>query len=87
MERDLLQLGRVRAPRGFADRVLSAAGVGDRYAELGTPIGTFFVVWNRAGITSVERERPARGELVPELPRRLRFDLSGLTEFERAVLR
>lgn len=87
LERDLRELGRVQAPGGFAERTLSAAGVGDRYTELETPIGTFFVVWNRAGVTAVDRVRPAHAERVAELPRRLRFDLSALTPFEQAVLR
>ena len=87
LERDLRELGRIRAPAGFAERALSAAGVGDRYAELETPIGTFFAVWNRAGVTSVDRVRPPHAERVAELPRQLRFDLAGLTPFEQAVLR
>ena len=87
LERDLRELGRVRPPRGFVGRVLSAAGVGDRYAELETVLGTFFVSWNRAGVTAAGRERPSHGEKVEKLPGRLRFDLSGLTEFEQAVLR
>jgi O-6-methylguanine DNA methyltransferase len=87
LERDLRELGRVRPPRGFVGRVLSAAGVGDRYAELETVLGTFFVSWNRAGVTAAGRKRPSHGEKVENLPGRLRFDLSGLTEFEQAVLR
>jgi O-6-methylguanine DNA methyltransferase len=87
LERELQELGRVPAPRGFIDRVISAAGVGERYAELETVIGTFFVAWNRAGVTSVGRERPEEGEKADGLPRQLRFDLEGLTEFEQAVLR
>jgi O-6-methylguanine DNA methyltransferase len=87
LERDLRELGSVRPPRGFVGRVLSAAGVGDRYAQLETVIGTFFVSWNRAGVTAVSRVLPNRSERVDRLPRHVRFDLSGLTEFEQAVLR
>jgi O-6-methylguanine DNA methyltransferase len=87
LERDLHELGRVRLPDGFVERVLSAAGVGERYAELETVIGTFFVSWNRAGVTSVSRVRPSQAEKAEKLPRQLRFDLNGLTEFEGAVLR
>jgi O-6-methylguanine DNA methyltransferase len=87
LDRDLRELGRVRPPRGFVGRVLSAAGVGDRYAQLDTVIGTFFVSWNRAGVTAVSRMLPSRSERVDRLPRHVRFDLSGLTEFEQAVLR
>jgi O-6-methylguanine DNA methyltransferase len=86
LERDLRELGRVRVPRGFVGRVLSAAGIGERYAELDTVIGTFFVSWNQAGVTAVSRVAPAGAEKVDRLPGQLRFDLSGLTEFERAVL-
>jgi O-6-methylguanine DNA methyltransferase len=77
----------MRPPRGFVDRVLSAAGVGDRHAQLDTVIGTFFVSWNRAGVTAVSRVPPTRSERVERLPRHVRYDLSGLTEFEQAVLR
>jgi O-6-methylguanine DNA methyltransferase len=87
LDRDLRELGRVRPPRGFVGRVLSAAGVGDRYAQLDTVIGTFFVSWNRAGVTAVSRMLPSRSERVDRLPRHVRYDLSGLTEFEQAVLR
>jgi O-6-methylguanine DNA methyltransferase len=86
LERELRELGGVRPPRGFVGRVLSAAGIGERYAELETVIGTFFVSWNRAGVTAVARERPARAEKVAKLPGQIRFDLTGLTDFERAVL-
>ena len=87
LERDLRELGRVRPPRGFVGRVLSAAGVGERYAELETVLGTFFVSWNRAGVTAAGRVRPSHAEKVEKLPSQVRFDLSGLTEFEQAVLR
>lgn len=118
LEQDLRELGRVRAPEGFVDRVLVAAGLRelapDAYAELATPIGRLFVAWNRDGISSVRRAergafepwfqerfgRPAerRAEAPAWLARqvqdevmgrprsRLRFDLRGLSEFERAVL-
>src|SRR5919109_1562913 len=87
LERNLRELGRVRPPRGFVGRVLSAAGVGERYAELETVIGTFYVSWNRAGVTRVDRVPPAGAEKVDRPPGQLRFDLGGLTEFEQAVLR
>jgi O-6-methylguanine DNA methyltransferase len=87
LERDLRELGGVQAPRGFVGRVLSAAGIGEKYAELETVLGTFYVSWNRAGVTAVDRVPPGRAEKVDRLPAQLRFDLSSLTEFERAVLR
>lgn len=87
LERDLRELGQVRPPRGFVGRVLSAAGIGERYAELETVIGTFYVSWNRAGVTAVDRVPPAGAEKVDRLPGQLRFDISRLTDFEQAVLR
>lgn len=118
LEQDLRELGRVRAPDGFPDRVLVAAGVRapapDAYAELPTPIGRLLVAWSRQGVSAVRRAegsdferwfqvhfgRPAVREAAPpaRLGRqlrdevggrsrgRLRFDLRGLTDFERAVL-
>ena len=45
LEKDLRDLGRVRAPDGFAARVLMAAGIpswlGDSYTEDETPVGRF----------------------------------------------
>ena len=87
LEQSLRELGGVRPSGGFVGRVLSAAGVGDRYAELDTVIGKFFVSWNRDGVTGVSRVPPSRAEKVDRLPSQLRYDLSGLTEFEQAVLR
>jgi O-6-methylguanine DNA methyltransferase len=87
LEKNLSELGRMSPSRGFVGRVLSAAGVGDRYAELETVIGKFFVSWNREGVTGVSRVPPSRAEKVEKLPGQLRYDLSGLTEFEQAVLR
>ena len=70
LERELRELGRVRTPRGFVGRVLSAAGVGERYAELETVIGTFFVSWNRAGVTArLDGNRAGRGAAGARLPR------------------
>ena len=87
LEQSLRELGGVQPSSGFVGRVLSAAGVGDRYAELDTVIGKFFVSWNREGVTGVSRVPPSRAEKVDRLPSQLRYDLSGLTEFEQAVLR
>jgi O-6-methylguanine DNA methyltransferase len=54
VERELEALGRERAPEGFHARVMVAAGVGDEYAPIETPIGTFFVAWNRMGVSAVQ---------------------------------
>src|SRR5689334_18778398 len=53
LERDLKELGRARAPRGFVARVLAAAGLADSYAEVETPIGPYFLAWNDRGISAV----------------------------------
>ena len=61
LERDLRDLGRVRAPEGFAERVLAAAGilpgVADAYAELDTPAGVLDVAWNGEGVSAVRLAR------------------------------
>src|SRR6266487_3005789 len=118
LEKDLRDLGRVRAPEGFAARVLAGAGIsaraGDTYAELETPVGVFHVAWNGDGIAALHRAEPgedfegwfmrrlgrpvARAAAVPDRlaaqladvlagrQRRVRFDLSGVSEFEQEVL-
>lgn len=63
LEKDLRDLGRVRAPEGFAERVLAAAGIplrlarpaADSYAALETPVGRFQVAWNAEGISALQR--------------------------------
>ena len=54
VERELSEVARQRAPEGFADRVLASAGVGDEYAPVETPIGVFFVAWNKLGVSGVQ---------------------------------
>jgi O-6-methylguanine DNA methyltransferase len=63
LEKDLRDLGRVRAPEGFAERVLAAAGIplrlarpaADSYAALETPIGGYQVAWSAEGVCAVWR--------------------------------
>ena len=102
IERDLRDLGRVRAPRGFRERVLAAAGLGDSYAEIASAIGRAFVAWNPKGVSAVMRAdspeefeawfgarfgRPlARAAAPPARLERLGFDLRSRTPFERSVL-
>src|SRR5690348_15880816 len=61
LEKDLRDLGRVRAQDGFADRVLVVAGIVpggvDAYAELETPLGVLDVAWNTDGISAVRLAR------------------------------
>lgn len=54
VERELAALAHERAPQGFVDGVLAAAGVGDEYAPVETPIGVFFVAWNEHGVSGVQ---------------------------------
>jgi O-6-methylguanine DNA methyltransferase len=85
LQTELRTLRQVRAPEGFAGRVLAAVGLVERYALVETPIGGVYVAWNEHGISAVmpsasesafrrrfaERfERPAeRGELPATLRR------------------
>jgi O-6-methylguanine DNA methyltransferase len=90
---DLKRLGSLKAPAGFAGRVLAAAGVGDSYARFDTVLGPVYVAWNRHGVStacraSSDREfeewfrrevgRPLRAATPPaDLAARLGRELSG----------
>ncbi len=110
---ELRRLGELKAPAGFAERVLAQAGIGDQYAVFGTVLGGVYVAWNREGVSAAMRAaspeefeswfrrdigRPLTAAKPPadlaakiadhlSGKRRLRYDLRGLTEFERSVLR
>jgi O-6-methylguanine DNA methyltransferase len=64
LETDLRDLGHVRAPEGFAERVLAAVGIAprvyDSYAEVATSLGVVHVAWNTAGISALRRAGGAR---------------------------
>src|SRR2546423_1088834 len=57
LEKDLRDLGRMRAPEGFSERVLVAVGLvpggADTYAQLETPVGVLAVAWNDEGVSAV----------------------------------
>ncbi|GAC1657459.1 MAG: hypothetical protein NVS9B12_09540 [Vulcanimicrobiaceae bacterium] len=91
----------IRAPGGLVQHVLLEAGLADRYAIEPSPAGELYVAFNRRGITQVAQAPNARaferrylarvGRAVvfsDTLPVKARkhFDLSHLTEFQRAVL-
>ena len=57
---DLKRLGAVKAPPGFADRVLAKVGVADSYARFETVLGDVFVAWNRRGVSAAARSRSAK---------------------------
>ncbi len=99
--RDLRALGEVRAPSRVLAGVLGELQLGDEYALLDTLLGALYVAWNREGISAVmrtqtgeefeERFRDRFGRearKAREVPCDLgdKFDLRGLSEFERAVL-
>ncbi len=56
---DLKRLGAVKAPAGFADRVLAQVGMADSYARFETVLGDVFVAWNRLGVSAAARSASA----------------------------
>ncbi len=56
---DLRRLGDVRAPEGFAGRVLAQAGMADSYAIFDTVLGPVYVAWNRLGVSAAMRSKSA----------------------------
>ena len=56
---DLKRLGAVKAPAGFADRVLAQVGMADSYARFETVLGDVFVAWNRLGVSAAARSTSA----------------------------
>src|SRR5712691_4221585 len=52
---DLKKLGAVKAPPGFAERVLVEVGMADSYAPFETVLGTVYVAWNRFGVSAAAR--------------------------------
>jgi len=56
---DLRRLGEVRAPAGFALRVMAHAGVADSYAVFPTVLGPVYVAWNGLGVSAAMRSKSA----------------------------
>ena len=56
---DLKRLGAVKAPAGFADRLLAHVGMADSYASFETVLGTVYVAWNRQGVSAAARSASA----------------------------
>ena len=57
---DLKRLGDVKAPAGFADRVLAQVGMAaDSYAVFETVLGPVYVAWNRVGLSAAMRSKSA----------------------------
>lgn len=57
---DLKRLGDVKAPAGFAERVLAQAGMADSYAVFDTVLGPVYVAWNRLGVSAAMRSESSR---------------------------
>lgn len=55
LDTDLKLLGEVRAPAGFADRLLAHVGMADSYALFDTVLGPVYVAWNRNGVSAAAR--------------------------------
>src|SRR5258706_10833339 len=56
---DLQRLGEVKAPSGFAERLLAHVGMADSYATFETVLGTVYVAWNRQGVSAASRSASA----------------------------
>lgn len=56
---DLKLLGEVKAPFGFAERVLAQVGMTDSYAVFATVLGPVYVAWNRNGVSGAMRAKSA----------------------------
>jgi O-6-methylguanine DNA methyltransferase len=56
---DLKRLGEMKAPAGFADRLLSHVGMADTYAPFETVLGTVYVAWNSQGVSCASRSKSA----------------------------
>src|SRR6266853_149958 len=56
---DLQRLGEVKAPAGFADRLMAHVGMADSYAAFETVLGTVYVAWNRQGVSAASRSASA----------------------------
>jgi O-6-methylguanine DNA methyltransferase len=56
---DLKRLGEVKAPVGFADRLLAHVGMADSYAHFETVLGVVYVAWNRQGVSAASRSASA----------------------------
>jgi O-6-methylguanine DNA methyltransferase len=98
---NLRALGAVSAPAGLRTAVLAEIGLGDTYTMLDTALGPVYVAWNQRGVCAVMKTptaadfearfearfgRVAQATTAAPPMRAGRFDLRGVTEFERAVL-
>src|SRR5258708_15659475 len=60
---ELQRLGDLKAPKGFADRLLAHVGVADSYARFDSVLGPVYVAWNPRGVSAAARmDSPAEVE-------------------------
>src|SRR5258708_26058405 len=60
---ELQRLGDLKAPKGFADRLLAHVGVADSYARFDSVVGPVYVAWNPRGVSAAARmDSPAEFE-------------------------
>jgi O-6-methylguanine DNA methyltransferase len=56
---EVKRLADVKAPAGFAERVLAQVGAADSYAVFETVLGPVYVAWNRLGVSAAMRSDSA----------------------------
>src|SRR4051794_34466929 len=56
---ELKRLADVKAPAGFAERVVAQAGAAGFYAGFETVLGPVYVAWNRLGVSAAMRSPSA----------------------------
>jgi O-6-methylguanine DNA methyltransferase len=54
---EVKRLADVKAPAGFAERVLASVGVADSYAVFRTVLGPVYVAWNELGVSAAMRAK------------------------------
>jgi len=53
---EVKRLAGVKAPEGFAERVLAQVGAADSYAAFETVLGPVYVAWSRFGVSAAMRQ-------------------------------
>ena len=56
---EVKRLAGVKAPEGFAERVLAQVGAADSYAVFETVLGPVYVAWSRFGVSAAMRCKSA----------------------------
>src|SRR5712692_5427830 len=90
---NLKRLSGLKAPAGFAARLMAHVGMADSYARFETVLGTVYVAWNRQGVSAAARSASAaefeewfrkdvgrqamRAEAPPDLAGKIQDELTG----------